>query len=207
MATVQTRIGPADHGRKMSLEEFLEAEEQPGYLYELARGVVEVSGVPGDLHFQVVDNLHELFSDHRRQNPNLILRIGRGGDVQYIIPEMETDRHPDLAIVFREAKRDFKGRRMSVLGVEVVSPGSTARKRDYVDKRVDYLAFGLLEYWIVDPIEKQVKVLARRELEGVASWEERIYRDADLIVSGLLPGFAGTVAELWVKLDDDRESP
>ncbi len=39
MATVATpiRIGPADHGREMTLQEFLEAEEDDGYRYELAR--------------------------------------------------------------------------------------------------------------------------------------------------------------------------
>ena len=31
------RIGPADHGRRMSLQEFLDAEEEEGYRYELAR--------------------------------------------------------------------------------------------------------------------------------------------------------------------------
>jgi Uma2 family endonuclease len=203
MATVRLRIGPADHGRKMTLEEFWEAEEQPGYLYELARGVLEVSEIPGDAHFQVVDNLHEAFSIYRRAHPGLILRIGRGSDVRYIIPELETDRHPDLAIVFRgTAQRDFKGRRLPVLGVEVVSPGSRARTRDYVDKRVDYLAVGLLEYWIIDPDQRQVTVLVRREVDGVAVWEERAFREAEVIISDLLPGFAGTVAELWADADD-----
>jgi Uma2 family endonuclease len=203
MATVRLRIGPADNGRKMSLEEFWDAEEEPGYLYELARGVLEVTQVPGDPHYQVVDDLHEAFSTHRREHPGLILRIGQGSDVQYVLPELDLDRNPDLAVVFREIPaRDVKGRRLSVLGVEVVSPGARARQRDYVDKREDYLAVGLLEYWIVDPEEKQVTVLLRREVHGVASWEERIFRDADIIVSDLLPGFAGTVADLWV--DDDE---
>ena len=35
------RIGPTDVGRTMSLEEFLEAEVEEGYRYELARGVLE----------------------------------------------------------------------------------------------------------------------------------------------------------------------
>ena len=49
MATVNAiRIGPADHGRKMTLEEFREAEEEGGYCYELARGVLEVTYVPGE---------------------------------------------------------------------------------------------------------------------------------------------------------------
>lgn len=102
MATVRTRIGPADNGRKMTLEEFWDAEGQPGYLYELARGVLEVTQVPGEPHYQVVHNLHEMLSEHGRLHPRLILRIGRGSDVQYIIPELDTDRNPGLAVVFRE---------------------------------------------------------------------------------------------------------
>jgi hypothetical protein len=50
------RIGPADHGRVMTLEEFREAEEEQGYRYELARGVLEVSEVPNDPHGVVVCN-------------------------------------------------------------------------------------------------------------------------------------------------------
>ena len=38
MATVRLRIGPADNGLRMSLEEFREAEEEPGYRYELGPG-------------------------------------------------------------------------------------------------------------------------------------------------------------------------
>ena len=56
MATVAPplRIGPADHGRMMTLEEFREAEERDGYCYELARGVLEVTEVPNDPHGVVV---------------------------------------------------------------------------------------------------------------------------------------------------------
>ena len=40
MSIVKTRLGPLDRGRIMTLDEFREADEEPGYLYELARGVV-----------------------------------------------------------------------------------------------------------------------------------------------------------------------
>jgi hypothetical protein len=59
MSTVKPRIGPADHGRPMTLDEFREAEEVPGYLYELARGVLEVGEVPRDEHRQIIDNLQK----------------------------------------------------------------------------------------------------------------------------------------------------
>src|SRR3954447_2459950 len=69
MVSIRTQIGPADHGRKMTLDEFREAEEQPGFRYELAGGVLEVTEVPNDSHWQVVDNFHEAMSTHRRQHP------------------------------------------------------------------------------------------------------------------------------------------
>jgi len=202
MATVRNRIGPADHGRKMTLEEFWEAEDQPGYRYELVRGVLDVSEVPGDPHWQIADNLREAFSRHRREHPGPILRIGHGSDVRYIIPELETDRHPDVAIAFRDAPIDERGRLRAGLAVDVVSPGSRARRRDYEAKREDYLIVGILEYWIVDPELRQVTVPARVEADGVAAWsEDRVYRDSDRIVSAPLPGFAGTVAELWADVE------
>ena len=57
MPTTRLRIGPADHGRRMTLDEFREADEEPGSRYELARGVLEVTEVPNDPHWQVVRNL------------------------------------------------------------------------------------------------------------------------------------------------------
>jgi hypothetical protein len=40
MTTIKTalKIGPHDHGRRMSLQEFEPVQVQEGYLYELSRG-------------------------------------------------------------------------------------------------------------------------------------------------------------------------
>ena len=70
-------------------------------------------------------------------------------------------------------------------------------------KREEYLAYGLLEYWIVDPLERQVTVLTRR---GDA-WNEAVFRDDQVIGSLVLPGFATTVAELWIDVDSDDDDP
>jgi Uma2 family endonuclease len=151
MSTVRIRIGPADQGRTMSLEEFREAEEQPGYLYELSRGMLDAREVPQDAHGKIVDNAHEGFSSYRRRHPGLTDRIAHGSDVRLIIRELESDRHPDVAIVFRNAPRDARDGRMPELVVEVVSPGVRARRRDYEEKREEYLSLGIREFWIVDP--------------------------------------------------------
>ena len=90
--------------------------------------------------------------------------------------------------------------RQPVLAAEVVSRGSI--HRDYVVKREEYLAYGLLEYWIVDPLERKVTVLTRRG----DSWSEAVFRDNQVINSLVLPGFTTTVAELWVNLEGDENA-
>ena len=205
MATVQIRIGPADRGRRMDLEDFLEAEGQPGYRYELARGIIEVTNIPADRHGQVVDNLHEQFSEYRRHHPGLILRISHTSEIRLVIPELNTERHPDVALVFRGARVEADGHRRATLVVEVVSPGKRARRRDYEQKREEYLALGLGEYWIIDPKLRQVMVLRRQGDLGAAEWSETFFREDQQIVSQSLPGFEGRVSDLWadVELRDD----
>jgi len=200
MASTKLQIGPADHGRKMTLEEFREAEEEPGYSYELARGVLEVAEVPGDDHGQVVDNLHEMLSRYRREHPNQILRFAHGSDVRLLIPELESDRHPDLGVILRGAPLNVRGRQVPALVVEVVSAGRAAHRRDYEEKREEYLVHGISEYWIVDPPLRRVTVLVRRETEEGAGWAERVVAGDEIIPCALLPGFTGRVSELWADL-------
>ena len=100
-------------------------------------------------------------------------------------------------MVLRGAPRDWTGSRIAVLAAEVVSRGSI--ERDYVTKREEYLAYRLDEYWIVDPLERKVTVLTRRG----DTWDEAVFRDDQVIVSLVLPGFTTTVAELWVNVEDD----
>ncbi len=205
MATVNLRIVPADNGRRMTLDEFREAEEQPGYLYELARGVLEVTEVPGDDHGKIVDNLHEAFSKYRSVHPGLIHRIGHGSDIRLIIPELESDRHSDLAVVFRNFTRMYRDSQRPDLVVEIVSHGRRAKQRDYEEKREEYLELGIREYWIVDPEERHVVVLNRIEDQGQVSWSECICTGVELIKSALLPGFQAAVSDLWIDLDQDEE--
>ena len=64
---------------------------------------------------------------------------------------MQSGRHPDVAVTLRNTPRDWRGFRPAAMAFGVVSEGNEARERDYVAKRAEYLAYGLLEYWIVDP--------------------------------------------------------
>lgn len=67
--------------------------------------------------------------------------------------------------------------------IEVVSPGS--EQRDYEEKPEEYLAFGVLEYWIVDDARQEVRALKRSR--GI--WSPRIVRPPEIYKTPLLPGF------------------
>ena len=204
-ATETLRIGLADNGRTMTLQEFLDAEEEEGYRYELARGVLEVSYVPGEPHGLIVYLLYKLLTRYDDGHPGMIHRFGGAAEFRLWLPEMVSGRNPDLAVVFRNTPPDDSGMRPPSLVVEVLSGGNEARTRDYVTKRQEYLAFGLREYWIVDRFEKKVTVLRRHG----DTWAESAYREGQEASGHVLPGFVVPVAELWAALAGvpDDETP
>jgi Uma2 family endonuclease len=208
MATVTSTIiiGPADHGRLMTLEEFLEAEVEEGYRYELARGVLEVTHVPNDPHGVTVWAILQFIAAYNLKYPRVIHRAGGGSEFRFWLPTMISGRNPDVGVVLLGIPKDWRGRRPASLAFEVVSEGTDAHERDYVTKRAEYLAYGLREYWIVDLPTKTVTVLIR---DG-DSWVEQVYRDDQQAVSLVLPGLAIRLPELWPEVEDeqpDSETP
>jgi Uma2 family endonuclease len=196
MATVAPRLlGPADHGERMSLEEFEQADVDPGYLYELARGVLEVSEVPDDNpHGALVCWFYRILGRFMDANPGRIERFGGGSEYRLVIPLLESGRHPDIAVTLKGTPKNVRGRRPPALAVEIVSPGREAHDRDSKVKREEYLAYGLAEYWVVDPVERRVVVLLR---DGGA-WVERVFtKPGESAVGLVLPGFMVPLAELW----------
>ncbi len=193
------RIGLADNGLAMTLDEFFECEEEDGYRYELARGVLEVSEVPDDPHGFIVYNLSCAIGDYNRQHPGRIIRAGGAGEFRLWLPGMISGRNPDYAVVLRGTPEDHRGRRPPSLVVEVVSEGAEARDRDYVTKREEYRVVGILEYWIIDPEMRRVTVLTRNG----DVWAEAAFVDGQAASGLVLPGFAVPVADLWVVPRDE----
>lgn len=199
MATVETRLqlGPADHGRRLTLAEFQEAEETPGSRYELARGVLEVTHVPNDAHGEIEWKILRALADYDREHPGLIHRCGGASSFRIWLPGMSSGRNPDVAVVLGGTGKDSRGNRVPELAMEVVSEGS--EDRDYRVKREEYHAYGLFEYWIVDPFQGKVTVLIR---DGDL-WLEHVVKGDEVIPSRLLPGLAARVSDLWANPDDE----
>ncbi|MCP2729986.1 Uma2 family endonuclease [Limnofasciculus baicalensis] len=109
-----------------------------------------------------------------------------------------TCRLPDLLVHTEASKAALIGNNRNLitrdmpppaLVIEIVSPGSENRARDYRYKRTEYAARGIAEYWIVDPEMKQITVC--KWVEG--QYEDTVFTGEMRIVSDIVPGWELTV--------------
>jgi Uma2 family endonuclease len=77
------------------------------------------------------------------------------------------------------------------LVMEIVSDDARSRERDLETKRADYAEGGILEYWIVDPVEERIVVL---HLEGQQYQVHGEFGRGAQATSVLLPGWAVDVS-------------
>lgn len=193
MSTAVLRIGPADNGRRMTLEEFRRAEEEEGYRYELGGGILEVTEIPLEPHGRVVSNLYRAIARYDFDHPGVIQQFGGGTEYQLWMPGVVSGRNPDLGVTLEGTPMTERRRAQPNLVAEVVSRRS--RKRDYVTKRREYLTYPTVqEYWIVDPRDRRVMVLVRQGDD----WAEVVVEGEAVIPSVVLPGLACRANDLWV---------
>jgi Uma2 family endonuclease len=187
MTKTLVKVGPADHGKRMSLEEFDKAEPQEGRFYELSRGIVTVSDVPSRRHLALVDEIRQQVGVYRAAHRGVINTVAGGSDCKILLTELESERHPDIAIYkTSSAEHDEETLWMTWVpdvAIEVVSLGSEVR--DYVEKRDEYFRFGVKEYWIVDAAKQTLTVLRR----WGGRWREEIVQPPNQYTSRVLPGF------------------
>ena len=110
----------------MSLALFDRAIAQEGYLYELARGVIEVSDVPSLLHGLVLQGVRNQFTRYQLDTEDRIHYIGGGSEAKLLVEATESERHPDLCIYLSpapELDQPWSIWRPEIV-VEVVSPSS-----------------------------------------------------------------------------------
>ena len=205
MATAATRltIGPHDAGRAVPFDEFGRADFVGAHhLYELARGMVILTQVPGIHHGWIVSRVTEKFVIYDVNHRGRIIYRASGAECRVQVRRLRSDRHPDQAVYPTPPPQGNRiwERWVPAIVVEVVSRGG--EDRDYVEKREEYLRFGIQEYWIFDPWKRTMLVL--RRAGGI--WEERELGDRESHQTELLPGLVVSVGEIlgpWVEEDLD----
>ena len=171
----------------MRLRAFEFAKVEDGWLCELARGYLVVTEVANYYHGMQIIAINRPLQFYDATHPGTIHAIFGSLECKLLVPEMESERHPDIA-VYLTAPKGPKDRTLwrtwvPELVIEVVSEGS--RDRDYTEKRDEYWVLGIKEYWIVDAKLNQVLILKRSRTQ----WTERTLGPADTIETKLLPGF------------------
>ena len=165
-----------------------------GRQYEVIDGVLYMAPSPHPNHQWVSGNINSLL-----RGPTMAEGLGRVyfGPIGVIFPDGDV-LQPDLIFVSRERLHIITNRGVEgppELVVEVLSPST--RRRDLVLKRRRYASFGVLEYWLADPIRRTILVL---ELRGGEYVERGVYGVGDEIVTPLIPGLRISVAQVFARV-------
>jgi len=193
MSRAIIQIGPADNGTRMTLDDFDQAAGREGHSYELSKGVIVVTDVPDLKHLAQLGAMRRQFFAYDLGYPGSIFSIASGSDCKILLHDDQSERHLDLTIYKSppEGRDELWSRWIPAIAVEIVSPSS--RHRDYVEKREEYLRFGIREYWIVNGVAEEMLALRR----SGAKWVEKVVRANETYKTRQLPKFELNLATIF----------
>jgi Uma2 family endonuclease len=188
-------LGPADHGRPITREEFDAARGQEGYRYELIEGKVYVSPVPNLPHDFICEWVDSLLDGYRRTHPENLNYLS--GKARVYVPgeEESTSPEPDLAgyrgFPHHLPLSDLSWEDVSpILVAEVVSDDNP--DKDLVRNVELYLRVpSIREYWIFDPRQDPDRPTLRVYRRRGNRWQRPIdLAPGETYTTPLLPDFA-----------------
>ena len=170
-----------------SVEEYLDLPTNR--LVEYADGRLEVLPMPTTLHQWIVGFLYRVLEAFASSH-QLGLTLPAPLRVQ-LWPDKF--REPDVVFMHADhrARAGNKFWDGADLVMEVLSDSPEDRRRDLVVKRREYARAGIPEYWLIDPKEKQIKVLRLKDKKYVV---HGTYKAGHSARSHLLMGFTVDVS-------------
>ena len=175
-------------------QDYLYITRETNRLAELVDGYLEVLPMPTLAH-QLI--LHFVAS--------LLLEFARPAKLGTVVVaplrvRLRTGlfREPDVAFILA-ANKNRAGNEFwdgADLVMEIVSEDEKSRHRDLVEKRVDYAAAGIAEYWIVDPTLRNITVLAL-PTGGSEYAVHGAFKQGEIATSALLAGFGADVSAVF----------
>ncbi len=183
------QLGPDANGSLLLPAEFDAAEFEEGWRYELLRGVLIVSPAPSRKERDPNGELEWLLRDYQEHHPQ-----GSTLDVTLSEETLQTgpDRRRADRVIWAGLGRLPGPSDLPTIVVEFVSAGRSSRRRDYEEKRTEYLAIGVREYWVIDRFRRVLTVFS----QGSAGFETTTIREHQTYTTPLLPGFELALARL-----------
>lgn len=176
---------------KLTFEDYLNYDDGTDNYYELEDGELILMNPPIGLHALILRFLSNTLEAEIKQLNLTWATLQLLG----VRTATRRARLPDLCVIPLEIVREYLNTSAVVesgmlLVIEVVSPDSV--KRDYRFKRTEYAAFGIPEYWIIDPLEQKVMVL--QLVDGL--YEDKAYRGNEALESQIFPELSLTVNQV-----------
>jgi Uma2 family endonuclease len=196
--------------KKLTFEEYLKYEDDTDNRYELIDG--ELVPLPPESGLNDFIANYLLFTlAIQGLVPLKLIRVHTCEiQVPILQPGDAANRYPDL-LVLREEHWGLTQTRLTItlemppprLVVEVVSPGRMGRERDYIQKRAQYAARLIPEYWIVNPQEQSIAVLYLNvDLVGTfhetsVQYLDRVFREEETLISPTFPELNLTAEQVF----------
>ena len=181
--------------RRMTLAEYLDYDDGADVCYELVDGVLVEIGAENPINNVIASFLFSVFLG--LGIPYYRLIIGH----QVGVAEASS-RQPDFIVHTEDSLAATLADRIllpmqpnPMLVVEVVSNSNSdkkSRERDYIDKRSEYAARGIPEYWIIDPVKEVVLILSLQDDRYV----DRVLMGDDKVVSPTFHGLNLTAMQV-----------
>lgn len=194
MATVQLKLGPADHDRPLSLDDFESAEYEPGHKYEIIDGRLYVAPEANLTEQRLEKWLARKLDHYAEAHPDVINFVSEKGRV--FIPARKRPTVPEPDIVCYHDFPDEAG--MDDLGWEDISPVLVAEvlvegKPAKDLERNPELYFdvpSIREYWVLDGSDNPNEPTLIQHRRHGKRWVVREYPYGSAFTTKLLPGFA-----------------
>jgi Uma2 family endonuclease len=189
------RLSLGSAGIRMTPQEFdAVTHVDDRFRYELIEGILVVSRFPSNAEWDPNEELGHLLRNWRDNHP--------GGSIldttlseQYVY--LPNSRRRADRLIWCGLGRMPEETEVPTIAVEFVSKDKRDWLRDYVEKRAEYLALGIAEYWVIDRFRKSMTVY-RPEDPGPA---EQQFGEADIYRTPRLPGFELPLARLFAVAD------
>jgi Uma2 family endonuclease len=187
-------FGPDDNGIVMTPREFDRADFEDGWRYELVNEVLIVSPIPSEQEVDPNEELGRLLRNYQADHP-------QGHALSSTLPERivrtgKNRRRPDRVIWAGLGRLPRPNETPTVIA-EFVSPGKRNRERDYEQKRDEYLAIQVKEYWIIDRFQRIMTVFSKR----AGKIKKSIVHEGQQYQTPLSPGFSLDLARLLAVAD------
>ncbi len=193
-------FGPRSAGITMTPAEFDRAEFVDGYRYELINGVLVVSPIPSVQERGPNEKLAQWLLNYQESHP-------QGSALNWTLPEQNIrtpmNRRRADRLIWAGLGRPARLRDTPTIIVEFVSSGKRNRIRDYEEKRDEYLALGVREYWVIDRFQRTLTVFT----PAGARFKARVLSEKQTYTTKLLPGFELPLGKLLAVADASPEDP